>query len=80
MPARKPLTAPNKKSREISEDKVVATTGKSSQEWYRILDEWGLKEKGRTQAVKMLREEYGLSPWWSQTMVIRYEFENGLRK
>ncbi len=76
----KPLTAPNTRSREISEDKVKAATGKSSKQWYSLLERWGLEEKGRTQAVKMLREKYGLSSWWAQTMVIRYEFEKGLRK
>ncbi len=43
--------------RGISEER----TGRTSAEWYRILDEWGAREKGHTLAAHLLRE-YGLSP------------------
>ena len=65
--------------RGISDEVVLARTGKSSQEWYSILDEWGMKEKGHTLAAKHLREEYGVGPWWAQVVTIRYEWERGLR-
>lgn len=32
--------------RKISEDAVVAATGKGWGEWLRLLDEWGMKERG----------------------------------
>ncbi len=55
-------------------------TGKSSAEWYRILDEWGAGEKGHTLAAKHLLSEHGLSPWWAQCVTIRWEWERGLRR
>ncbi|MFQ6011726.1 MAG: hypothetical protein ACE5KG_06105 [Nitrososphaerales archaeon] len=62
------------------DDKVVRDkTGKSSEEWYSLLDRWGAKEKGHTRIAKYLREECGVSPWWSQAVTIRYEYERGLR-
>lgn len=54
-------------------------TGRWTEEWDGILDEWGAREKGHTLAAKHLREEYGLSPWWAQCVVIRWEHAKGLR-
>ncbi len=65
--------------RGISDDRVRERTGKTSAEWYRILDEWGAREKGHTLAAKQLLQEYGLSPWWAQAVTIRWEYARGLR-
>lgn len=65
--------------REIGDEVVKARTGKSSEEWYLILDEWGMKEKGHTLTAKHLGEKYGLSDLWAQCITIRYEWERGLR-
>ena len=65
--------------RNISDESVQAKTGKSSQEWYTILDKWGMKQKGHTLAAKHLQTQYRLSPWWAQCVTIRYEWERGLR-
>ena len=64
--------------RGISEERMRERTGRTSAEWYRILDEWGAREKGHTLAAHLLRE-YGLSPWWAQAVTIRWEYERGLR-
>jgi len=66
--------------RSIRDETVRAKTGKGWDEWFAILDAWGSKEKGHTQSAKHLREHYELSPWWAQTVTIRYEWERGLRK
>ncbi len=50
-----------KSFRGISEERMRERTGRTSAEWYRILDEWGAREKGHTLAAHLLRE-YGLSP------------------
>ena len=64
--------------RGISEERMRERTGRTSAEWYLILDEWGALEKGNTLAAHLLRE-YGLSPWWAQAVTIRWEYERGLR-
>lgn len=66
--------------RRISDEAVRAKTGKGWEEWFRVLDTWGAKEKGHTQSAKYLLDYYALSPWWAQAVTIRYEWESGLRK
>jgi hypothetical protein len=65
--------------RGFSDETVREKTGKRSEEWYAILDEWGAKEKGHTATARYLREELGVSPWWAQSVTVRYEYERGLR-
>lgn len=66
--------------RRISDEAVLAKTGKGWEEWLRILDEWGMEEKGHTLTAKHLQEEYGFGPWWAQAVTIRYEWERELRQ
>jgi len=73
MPARKSVF------QKMSDDAVQAKTDRVWEDWFGILDEFGLKKKGHTQAAKHLREKYQLSPWWAQAVTIRYEWERGLR-
>jgi hypothetical protein len=66
--------------RKISEESARKATGKGWQEWFKILDEWGMKGKGHTLTAKYLEKELGIGPWWAQAVTIRYEWERGLRK
>ena len=74
MPARKGIF------QMISDDAVQAKTDKVWRDWFRILDKFGVKEKGHTQAARYLRDKHGLSDWWAQAVTIRYEWERGLRR
>jgi hypothetical protein len=74
MPARKTIF------QKIGDDAVRAKTDKVWKEWFRVLDKFGLKTKGHTEAAKYLREKHGLSDWWAQAVTIRYEWEKGLRR
>jgi hypothetical protein len=67
-------------SRRISDQAVRAKTGKGWREWFAILDAIDVKEKGHTRTARYLAEQHGVSPWWAQTITIRYEWEKGLRK
>jgi hypothetical protein len=53
MPAKKTIF------QKISDDAVQAKTDKVWREWFRILDKFGLKKKGHTQAAKYLRTSMG---------------------
>lgn len=64
----------------ISDAKVKEMTGKSSEEWYKILDDWGGKEKGYYLMMRYIRDEFGLNHWWTNAVVIRYEYERGTRR
>ena len=63
----------------ISDDAVKEKTGRSWPEWFKILDDWGAKEKSHKMMARYLMDEWDVSGWWSQTITIRYEQERGLR-
>lgn len=62
-----------------SNEEVKEATGKGWQEWFTVLDEFGVEEKGHTLTVKHLREHYNLEKTWAQTVALRYENDRGLR-
>jgi hypothetical protein len=73
------MTTRNAGPRGISEERIVAQTGKDSAEWTAILDAWDAPSKGHTASARYLVEEHGVSGWWAQTLTVRYEWERGLR-
>ena len=66
--------------RGIADATVREKTGKTSAEWYALLDEWGARDKGHTATARYLREEHRVDPWWAQAVTVRYEYERGLRR
>lgn len=66
--------------RRISDQSVLKRTGKASKDWTAVLDSFNVAGRGHTAAAKFLEDEHKLSPWWAQCVVIRYEWEHGLRK
>ena len=65
--------------RHISDESVRTNTGKGWDEWFAILDEYGVQERGHSITVKHLVEHLGLSPEWAQAVTIHYEDARGLR-
>ena len=63
----------------IGDDAVKAKTGKSWNQWFKILDRVDVKTNGHRHAAMSLYQTYRLNPWWSQAVTIRYEWERGLR-
>ncbi len=63
----------------VTDDEVKAGTGKGWGEWFKILDEAGIAEKGHGSMVEHLRKHYSLNQTWSQTIAMRYENDQGLR-
>ncbi len=64
----------------IGDEAVREKTGRGWDDWFAILDAWGAAEKGHAPIARHLAEDHGLSPWWSQTVTVRYERERGLRE
>lgn len=67
-------------SRGISEETIQLKTGRSSEEWYALLDQWGATQKGHPAIARYLEQEHGVSAWWAQTLTVRYEYARGLRQ
>lgn len=65
--------------RKMKPQTVVNRTGRSWEEWNAILDAWNVRQKGFTASARFLREQYGVSMWWSNTIVMRYEYVRDLR-
>jgi hypothetical protein len=71
---------PNKTTfAKISDEKVLEKTGKSWKQWFKILDGLDITVNGHRFVAMTLYHEHKLSPWWSQAVTIRYEWERGLR-
>ena len=65
--------------RRISDEAVKAKTGKTWEEWFRILDAAKAKTMTHTQIASHLHEDLSVPGWWCQMVAVRYEQERGLR-
>jgi hypothetical protein len=63
----------------FSEEVVKEKTGKSSSEWYKIIDAADGTKIGHTAIAKFLKQDHQLSGWWAQAITNRYEHERNLR-
>jgi uncharacterized protein YndB with AHSA1/START domain len=67
-------------SPEISNEAVQAKTGKNWDEWFAILDTASGKDLNHKDIVAFLDKNYGIDPWWQQSVTVAYEQARGLRK
>ena len=61
----------------VSDAKVAENTGKSLQDWYQVLDEWGAKEKSHKEIAAYLYDEHSVSGWYAQSITVEYERDRG---
>jgi len=64
----------------ISDDAVKAKTGKTWEEWFKILTKAGARMMDYREAVLLLRREHGLTAWWSRMVMVTYEEHHGIRQ
>ncbi|HEX2058957.1 MAG TPA: hypothetical protein VHI71_11390 [Actinomycetota bacterium] len=62
-----------------SDESVRARTGRSFEEWFALLDEWGAAKRSHTEIARWLVEEQGVEGWWAQSVTVAYEQERGMR-
>lgn len=58
---------------------VIAKTGKSWEQWFRILDRAGAARMDHKNIVKLLGARHDIGPWWRQMVAVEYERARGLR-
>jgi hypothetical protein len=63
----------------MSDDKVSAKTGRTWQEWMRVLDADGAAKIAHREIAVLVSEKHGVGDWWSQTVTVGYERIKGLR-
>jgi len=64
----------------ISEDALKAKTGKTWEQWFKILTKAGARMMDYREAVLVLRKQHGLTAWWSQMVMVAYEQRHGMRQ
>jgi uncharacterized protein YndB with AHSA1/START domain len=64
----------------ISEESVVAATGRTWAHWHRVLDAFGRADgRSHAEAAAHLEEAHRVPPWWAQMVTVEYERARGLR-
>ena len=64
----------------VSDVTVKEKTGKSWNEWFRLLDRAGAQQMTHPQIVRLLADTYDVGPWWRQMLTVGYERARGLRE
>jgi uncharacterized protein YndB with AHSA1/START domain len=54
-------------------------TGRSNEEWFALLDDWGAAERTHAEIAQWLAGHEGVSDWWSQMVTVAYEQARGRR-
>jgi hypothetical protein len=63
----------------VSDAVIQRETGKKWDEWFRLLDGWGAREKKHPEIARYLSEEQGVGNWWAQSVTVGYERDRGMR-
>src|SRR4051794_14505736 len=58
---------------------VLAKTGKTWPQWFKILDAGGAKKLDHKGIVALLADQHAVGPWWQQMLTVGYEQARGLR-
>lgn len=59
---------------------VVKATGRTWEEWLKVLDRAGAKAMAHKDIAALLARKFSLTNWWSQMVTVGYEQARGLRK
>jgi uncharacterized protein YndB with AHSA1/START domain len=62
-----------------SEEAVRGATGRSYEDWFRLLDEADMTSRRHGEIASELTDEHGVDSWWAQTITVGYERARGLR-
>lgn len=63
----------------MSEAAIAKGTGRSWDDWFRLLDAWGATARPHAETARYLRERHGVDGWWAQSVTVGYEWARGLR-
>ena len=63
----------------MSDEAVLAKTGKNWKQWFAIIDKAGGQKMTHQEIVKLLTSKYNVGPWWCQMVTATYEQQTGRR-
>jgi uncharacterized protein YndB with AHSA1/START domain len=64
----------------FSDEAMARRTGRSWDEWFELLDEWGATKQKHADIARWLIEEHDVEGWWAQTVTVGYEQARGMRQ
>jgi hypothetical protein len=64
----------------MSDPSIRRGTGRSWDEWFRMLDAWDATTKGHPAIARHVNKAYGIDGWWAQSVTVGYERARGLRQ
>lgn len=64
----------------VTDEAVIAKTGRSWDEWIAVLDAAGCASMKHPAIVKVVSGTFDVGPWWRQTVTVGYERARGLRE
>jgi len=77
-PARKRVAA--RRLAGVGNEAVLKATGRTWDEWLKVLDRAGAKAMPHKDIALMLSRKFSVPNWWSQMVTVGYEQAKGLRK
>lgn len=63
----------------MSDDAVLAATGRGWDEWCALIDGWSGHTEGHAAIARYLQNELGVDGWWAQTVTVGWERITGVR-
>ncbi len=57
----------------LTDAEIKERTGKTWDQWFKALDEFGGPDKGRREIGNLLHTKHKLDPWMSSTLIVEYE-------
>ncbi|HUL95345.1 MAG TPA: hypothetical protein VLT89_05005 [Usitatibacter sp.] len=78
-PVRK-RAAPKRRLAGVGNEAVMRATGRSWDEWIKVLDRAGAKRMPHKDIALMLSRKFSVPNWWSQMVTVGYEQAHGLRR
>jgi Domain of unknown function (DUF4287) len=69
-----------REAKRMSDNAVKERTGKTWEQWFRILDKAGAKKLRHQEICAYLSETHKVGAWWTQMIAVPYEHERGLRQ
>ncbi|MPZ61205.1 MAG: DUF4287 domain-containing protein [Propionibacteriales bacterium] len=73
------IAAERDRTHEQSGTGIRRATGRDYDEWFALLDRWGVPGRPYRAIADWLEGEYDLSSWWAQKLIVEYEQARGLR-
>jgi hypothetical protein len=64
----------------MSDEAIRRGTGKTWDELFQRLDEWGAAQRTHPEIAIFAEQEFGVTGWWAQTITVGYERARGMRK